>query len=32
MTSLNIVSQLIGLQKVAKDFPTTSVVRTIGGQ
>jgi len=32
MTSLNIVSQLIGLQKAAKDFPTTSVVRTIGGQ
>jgi hypothetical protein len=29
MTSLNIVAQLIGLQKAAKDFPSTGVVRAI---
>jgi hypothetical protein len=29
MISLNIVSQLIGLQKAAKDFPSTGVVRAI---
>jgi hypothetical protein len=28
-TSLNIVSQLIGLQKAAKDFPSSAVVRAI---
>jgi hypothetical protein len=30
MQTLSLVSQIIGLQKSAKDLPTTSVVRTVG--
>jgi hypothetical protein len=30
LTTLNVVSQLIGLHKASKDFPTTPLVRAIG--
>jgi hypothetical protein len=32
MHVMSILTQLISLQKVAQDFPTTSTVRTVGGQ